>query len=223
MFSECEMFGSETRFFPKTWFLYMIMLFLSAIAYGVWGSEAQFQGEQVILTTVDGVKIRGFEIATGKDTMLVYCHRLLGSKDSFDLIRFGNLLLREFDVLAFDFRGHKLRIEVGQINHLTIDGNHQVTSEQIQQVLKIAEGHYYNAWEIETAVKRLNRFPILANAETQLRRDANGNTVKILVKERRPWSLGLITLQYRSLSKLANILVPKILILSNFKGIILII
>ena len=461
MFSECEMFGSGTSFFEKTWFLCMIVLFLFAsLAYGVWESEAQFQGEQVILTTVDGVKIRAFEIATGKDTMLIYCHRLLSSKDSFNLIRFGNVLLREFDVLALDFRGHKqsegisncggdevldlrtaiqyarqtghkkivllgvgmggvvairevalfgnadavvavspcgqpeklkpwwwslatsislmtdygripirilsktringrywtgstiylvdrvsptplllihgqadrylnleqvhtlydnakepkkllilpqskhaeglldkptaeliiswlkevlsnqslltitrsaanlpsqslipisnidihgdivlpekmienaikvaadgasdlhdqldkikkevevlhkargytlsqvseiqlsaggqlsLGIEVGQIDHLTIDGNSQVTSEQIQQVIQIAERHYYNTWEIETAVKRLNQFPVFANVENQLEQDANGNTVKILVKERRPWSLGLIT------------------------------
>jgi outer membrane protein assembly factor BamA len=82
---------------------------------------------------------------------------------------------------------------VGKIDHLIIDGNRQVTSEQIQQVLQIAEGHYYNAWEIETAVKRLSQFPVFANVENQLRQDEDGNTVKILVKERRPWSFGLIT------------------------------
>jgi len=444
------------------------VFFLFVIAYGVSSSEGQFQGKQVILTTVDGVKIRAFEIATGKDTMLIYCHRLLSSKESFDLAKFGNLFLREFDVLMFDFRGHKgsewisncggdevldlrtaiqyakhtghqkiillgvgmggvvaireaalfgnvdavvavspcgqpeklkpwwwnlatdialttdygkipirilsntriigryqtgspvylvdrvsptpllfihgqddrylnlgqvqalydnagepkkllilpqsehaegllnertteliitwlkevlsnqspspikegdlqiastansspqslvpinnidihgdivlpeimiknainveakhylrennashlhrikkevevlhksrgytlsqvsdiqlsadgqlsLEIEVGQIDHLIIDGNHQMPSEQIQQVLQISKGHYYNAWEIENAVKRLNRFPIFTDVENQLKRDANGNTVKIVVKERRPWSLGLTT------------------------------
>ncbi|MFC1719276.1 hypothetical protein ACFL6S_36845, partial [Candidatus Poribacteria bacterium] len=72
-------------------------------------------------------------------------------------------------------------------------GNRHVSSEQLCQTLQIAEGHYYNAWELETAVKRLSRFPVFASVENQLKQDANGNTVKILVKERRPWSLGIVT------------------------------
>ena len=85
----------------------MIVLFLFTIAYGACAYEVQFQSQQVILTTVDGVKIRALEIAMGKDTMLIYCHRLLSSKESFDLNVFGRVFLREFDVLALDFRGHE--------------------------------------------------------------------------------------------------------------------
>jgi pimeloyl-ACP methyl ester carboxylesterase len=431
-----------------------ISLFPFAVACGVWASEPRFQAEQVILTTVDGVKIRAFEIATGKDAMLIYCHRLLSSKESFDLKGFGRVFLREFDVLALDFRGHKrsewvsncggdevldlrtaiqyarhrgyrrivllgvgmggvvairevalfgnadavvavspcgmperlkpwwwnlaadislttdygripirilsntriigrywtgspiylvdrvsptpllliharddrylnleqiqtlydnakdpkkllilprsehaeglldestakliiawlrevlsnrsptavnssdppipisdiriygdvvlpekmieesikvaadgasnlqeqltrirrevealhksrgyilsrvsgiqlspdgrlsLKIEVGRIDRLVIEGNRRVPSEQIRRVLQIAERHYYNAWEIEAAVKRLKRFPVFENVENQLKRDTDGNIVRILVRERSPWSFGLIT------------------------------
>lgn len=445
----------------KHWMLSTtIVLFLLAAGFGVWASGAQFQGQHVILTTVDSVRIRAFQIVTGKDTILIYCHRLLSSKESFDPAGFGSVFLREFDMLALDFRGHKesgwisncggdevldlrtaiqyvremgyreivllgvgmggvvavreaalfgnadavvavspcaepdklkpwwwnlaadislttdygkipirilnntrisgrywtgspiylvdrvspipllivhgeadrylnseqiqrlyddakepkkllilpqsehaeglldeataelivtwleealstqsrpevagstedlpsqlpipisdidihgdivlpekmikktieaasdealdfyeqldrikktietlhkargytlcrvsgihlssdgqlsLRIEVGQIDRLTIDGNTQVPSERIRQVLQIAEGHYYNAWEIETAVKRLNQFPVFADVENQLEQDGDSNVVKILVKEHRPWSFGTTT------------------------------
>jgi len=81
-------------------------LFLFTISSGIWASEAQSQHKELILTTVDGVKIRASEVSTGKDTMLIYCHRLLSSKASFDLNGFGKVFLREFDLLTLDFRGH---------------------------------------------------------------------------------------------------------------------
>ncbi|MFC1719444.1 alpha/beta hydrolase family protein, partial [Candidatus Poribacteria bacterium] len=84
-----------------------IVLFLFAVSYDAMASEGQIQGEQVVLTTVDGVEIRAFQIATGKDTMLIYCHRLLSSKESLDLAGFGSVFLREFDILTLDFRGHR--------------------------------------------------------------------------------------------------------------------
>lgn len=432
----------------------IMVLLLFTISYATWASEEQIQGKQVILTTVDGVEIRAFQIVTGKDTMLIYCHRLLSSKGSFDLDGFGGVFLREFDVLALDFRGHRqsgrvsncggdavldlrtaiqyaretghrkivllgvgmggvvaireaalfgnadavvavspcgqpdklkpwwwnlatdialttdygripirilssarisgrywtgslpylvdrvspaalllihgegdrylnreqvqmlyddaktpkkllvlprsghaeglldkptaelivvwlkevltsqsptvttdsppsisissidihgdivlpekmirnavraavdgasdlgeqlayikkeveflhssrgytlshvlrvqlsaggklsLEIAAGQIDQLVVGGNRRIPSEQVRQTLQIAEGHYYNAWEVEAAVKRLNQFPILANVENQLKQDANGSTVEILIKEHRPWSLGIVT------------------------------
>lgn len=97
-----------------------------------------------------------------------------------------------------------LKIEVDQIHHLLIEGNRHVVSEQIQQVLQIAEGNSYNAWEIETAVKRLKQFPIFANVESQLRRTSNGNTVVILVKEHSPLSLGL-TAKFTDFDRFAGI------------------
>ena len=72
----------------------------------MWASEVQYGGEQVILTTMDGVKVNGLRIGTGKDTILIYCHSLLSSKNGFDLTGFGSVFLREFDIFTFDFRGH---------------------------------------------------------------------------------------------------------------------
>ena len=86
-----------------------------------------------------------------------------------------------------------LAIQVGRVDHLAIEGNRHVPSERIQQVLRLGEGHHYNAWEVETAVRRLSRFPVFDTVESQLRQDPNGNTVGILIRERRPWSLGLVT------------------------------
>ena len=103
----------------------------------------------------------------------------------------GYMLSEVFEVRLSEDGRLWLGIEVGQIDRLIIDGNRQVPSEQIQQVLQIAAGHYYNAWETETAVKRLSRFPVFANVESQLKQGADGNAVRILVKERRPWSLGV--------------------------------
>lgn len=428
---------------------HVAVLFMFIATCGAWASEAQSQHKELILTTVDGVKIRASEISTGKDTMLIYCHRLLSSKDSLNLNGFGQVFLREFDLLALDFRGHNesewfsncggdevldlraviqyakkaghrkiallgvgmggiaairaaalfgnvdaviavspcgqpeklrpwwwnlatnvslttdygkipirilssarisgrywtgspiylidrvspaplliihgqadryvndeqiqelydrarepkeliilprsehaegllddvtaelivdwlrkaladqasqpsrtpipissigihghlalpeemiertvkaasdgasdlheeitrikeevedlhkfrgytlcrvsevdlspdgrlsLNIQVGQVDHLRISGSRRIPLEQIRQTLQIADGHSYNAWEIESAVKRLRQFPGLAGVESQLKQDANSNTVEILVEERNPWSLGV--------------------------------
>lgn len=82
----------------------IILLLLLAIVHIAAASEAQYQG--ALLTTADEVKIHAVRFTTGKDTILIYCHKLLSSKESFHQKGFGDVLFSEFDVLTFDFRGH---------------------------------------------------------------------------------------------------------------------
>jgi hemolysin activation/secretion protein/fermentation-respiration switch protein FrsA (DUF1100 family) len=83
-----------------------LLTILMTLAFGVQAADGQLQMEQVVLKTADKLEIHAQRIANGNDAALIYCHRLLSSKDSFDLNGFGNVLLRKFDVITFDFRGH---------------------------------------------------------------------------------------------------------------------
>jgi hemolysin activation/secretion protein len=84
-----------------------------------------------------------------------------------------------------------LHISVNKIDHIDIYGNRYISSKKIQDLLGISEGYYYNAWEIEFAVKRLNQIPIFSNVESQLKNSINGDSVRFLVKERNPLSLSI--------------------------------
>ena len=83
-----------------------ILIVLSFLICPIEPSSAHQQKEKIALKTMDGLEIHAYRISTGSDTILIYCHPLLNSKDSFDLAGFGDAFLREFDILAFDFRGH---------------------------------------------------------------------------------------------------------------------
>jgi len=105
----------------------------------------------------------------------------------------GYLLSQASEIRLAEDGRLSVGIRVGRIDHLAIEGNRHVSSERIRQVLRLAEGHYYNAWDVETAVRRLRRFPVFAGVESQLRQDPNGNLVRVLVQDRRPWSFGFST------------------------------
>ncbi len=76
------------------------------LASGGQAADGQLQIEQVVLKTADELEIHAQRITNGNDAALIYCHRLLSSMDSFDLNGFGDVLLRKFDMITFDFRGH---------------------------------------------------------------------------------------------------------------------
>jgi len=82
-----------------------------------------------------------------------------------------------------------LEMEVDRIHHLVTEGNRQATSEQIWQELQTEEGDYYNSWEIEKSMKKLSRLSAIADFENRLDRNADRNTLRILIKEQRQWSM----------------------------------
>ncbi len=58
------------------------------------------------VTTRDGVALRGVHLRNENDTLLIYCHGFLSSKNFIAVPRFVELLAEDADVIAFDFRGH---------------------------------------------------------------------------------------------------------------------
>lgn len=82
-----------------------------------------------------------------------------------------------------------LEMEVDRIHRLVTEGNRQATSEQIWQELQTEEGDYYNSWEIEKSMKKLSRLSAIADFENRLDRSADRNTLRILIKEQRQWSI----------------------------------
>ncbi len=56
--------------------------------------------------TKDGVAIRGVHLASGHDSLIIYCHGFLGSKNYTVVTRFVEMLAEEADAISFDFRGH---------------------------------------------------------------------------------------------------------------------
>ncbi len=56
--------------------------------------------------TPDGVTIRGVRVASGHDTLAIYCHGFLSGKNYTGVPRFVELLADKMDAIAFDFRGH---------------------------------------------------------------------------------------------------------------------
>ena len=71
-----------------------------------WWREYSMPHQRFWVTTRDGVALRGVHLRGGKDTLLVYCHGFLSSKNFITVPHFLELLAEEADVIAFDFRGH---------------------------------------------------------------------------------------------------------------------
>lgn len=61
---------------------------------------------RISVTTTDGIALEGVHLHAGKDTLVIYCHGFLSSKNYLVIPRFVEMLAEDFDALAFDFRGH---------------------------------------------------------------------------------------------------------------------
>jgi pimeloyl-ACP methyl ester carboxylesterase len=59
-----------------------------------------------VVTTGDGVAIHGVHLGRRGRVALIYCHGFFSSKNYFRVPRFVESLARDFDAIAFDFRGH---------------------------------------------------------------------------------------------------------------------
>lgn len=57
--------------------------------------------------TADGLEVSGRLYRRGGDALLIYCHSLLRSSERLDPARALDALGPRFDLLAFDFRGHR--------------------------------------------------------------------------------------------------------------------
>jgi pimeloyl-ACP methyl ester carboxylesterase len=71
-----------------------------------WWRDYASPHERFRVTTRDGVGLRGVHLKTGHDTLVIYCHGFLSSKNFIAVPRFAELLADDVDVIAFDFRGH---------------------------------------------------------------------------------------------------------------------
>ena len=67
----------------------------------------QMQTHEVILTTLDNVNIHATHLSYGKDNILIFCHRLLGSGSDFEQLSIKDAFLHDFDILSMDLRGHR--------------------------------------------------------------------------------------------------------------------
>lgn len=82
-----------------------------------------------------------------------------------------------------------LEIEVDKIHHLVTEGSRQTTLEQIWRELQTGVGNYYNSWEVEKSMERLSRLSVIADFDGRLDKKADQNTLRILIKEQRQWSV----------------------------------
>lgn len=58
------------------------------------------------VSTEDGIAIHGVHLGERGEVVLVYCHGLFSCKNYLRVPRFVESLARDFDAIAFDFRGH---------------------------------------------------------------------------------------------------------------------
>ncbi len=87
------------------------------------------------VTTQDGVTLSGVHLRSGQDTLFIYCHGFLASKDYAVIPRFVELLAEDGDAIAFDFRGH------GDSEGMTALGEHELLD--LDAVMDYARGQGY--------------------------------------------------------------------------------
>ena len=66
-----------------------------------------YAARDLALQTADGIRIEARLYAAGNGDAIVYCHRLLGGKEGGEVRLLVETLIDRYDVVAFDFRGHK--------------------------------------------------------------------------------------------------------------------
>jgi pimeloyl-ACP methyl ester carboxylesterase len=79
---------------------------LQGILARPWWREYRKPHQRFSVTTRDGVGLQGVHIDNGHETLVVYCHGFLSSKNFLAVPRFMEMLSEDVDVIAFDFRGH---------------------------------------------------------------------------------------------------------------------
>lgn len=73
----------------------------------LWNQPYNVPHRRFRAVTDDGVTIAGVHVdVADTDTVVIYAHGFLSNKNHRNVPRFVELLSREFDVMAFDFRGH---------------------------------------------------------------------------------------------------------------------
>lgn len=59
------------------------------------------------ILTADGIRLGARLYTARNDAVIIYCHRLLGGKEGGEIASLVETFADEYDLLAFDFRGHK--------------------------------------------------------------------------------------------------------------------
>ena len=100
-----------------------------------WYREYSAAYKRFEVTTRDGVRLRCIHLQTDHDTLLIYCHGFLSSKNFIAVPRFMELLAKDVDVIAFDFRGH------GESEGASTLGERELLD--VEAVLEYARGYGY--------------------------------------------------------------------------------
>ena len=70
-------------------------------------AQSAYTVRDFVLQTVDGIAIDARLYDANNDDVIVYCHRLLRGKESGEVDLLAKTLTDEYDLITFDFRGHK--------------------------------------------------------------------------------------------------------------------
>ncbi len=101
--------------------LLIFLAFLSAGEFAIQGRahsmpvRSAYTASDFVLQTVDGVAINARRYDAGNDDVVVYCHRLLGGREGSEVDLLAGTLTDEYDLIAFDFRGHKSSFGVATV------------------------------------------------------------------------------------------------------------
>ena len=93
--------------------LLTFLAFLSAGECAIQGkahsmpAQSAYTVRDFVLQTVDGIAIGARLYDANNDDVIVYCHRLLRGKESGEVDLLAKTLTDEYDLITFDFRGHK--------------------------------------------------------------------------------------------------------------------
>lgn len=89
----------------------LLIIFALSIPYSNARSEVLatkiYNHNELIIHTADDVTIRGSLFKNDNDRVIIYCHRLLGSQRGAEVNHLLEAFFDEYDLITFNFRGHK--------------------------------------------------------------------------------------------------------------------
>lgn len=70
-------------------------------------TEERARARDFEILTADGIRLDARLYTARNDDVIIYCHRLLGGKEGGEIASLAETFADEYDLLVFDFRGHK--------------------------------------------------------------------------------------------------------------------
>lgn len=97
----------------------MLLTFALSISYLNAQTEMlegkKYSHNELVIHTVDNVTIWGSVFNSGNEKVIIYCHRLLGSQSGEEVQHLLEAFIDEYDLITFNFRGHKRSTLVSNI------------------------------------------------------------------------------------------------------------